>query len=170
MRLALETGTSIYPCYVFGGTDFFNNLATGDNFFSRMSRKLRMGIALFYGQFGLPIPYAPRVTLCIGDTIDVQKWEGEGPVPNELIEELQKKVYLSFLKYLQDDLIINIIIFFSMSRHFNNFLKSIKKLQDILILFLKFIIRKLFERLKIMVQRRSGRRMEYKLIFHVFNN
>jgi diacylglycerol O-acyltransferase 2, plant len=97
MRLALETGTSIFPCYVFGGTDFFNNLATGDNFFSRFSRRYRMGLALFYGQFGLPmVPYAPRVTLCIADAIEVKKWEGEGPVPQELIEELQEKYAKAF--------------------------------------------------------------------------
>lgn len=98
MRLALETGTHIFPCYVFGGTDFYNNLATGESFFSKISRRFRMGIALFYGQYGLPIvPYAPRITLCIGDPIEVKKWEGEGPVPSELIDELQKKYAASFV-------------------------------------------------------------------------
>jgi hypothetical protein len=29
MRLSLETGAHLYPCYVFGGTDFYDNLATG---------------------------------------------------------------------------------------------------------------------------------------------
>lgn len=102
MRLALETGTSIFPCYVFGGTDFYNNLATGDNLFSKISRKFRMGISLFYGQYGLPIvPYAPKVTLCIGDPIEVKKWEGEGSVPAELIDELQQKYATSFLELFE---------------------------------------------------------------------
>jgi diacylglycerol O-acyltransferase 2, plant len=97
MRLALETGTSIFPCYVFGGTDFFNNLATGDTFLSRLSRRFRMGVTLFYGQWGLPmVPFAPRITLCIADPIEVEKWTGEGPVPEQMIEELQQKYAQAF--------------------------------------------------------------------------
>eukprot|EP01041_Mallomonas_annulata_P008280 gene8280-17036_t len=101
-RLALEAGADIVPCYVFGATDFFSNLATGDNFLSQLSRKLRLGITLFWGRFFLPIPYSPKVTLCIGDPISVKKWEGDrASIPNELVEELLNK-YIDELKTLFD--------------------------------------------------------------------
>jgi hypothetical protein len=51
-----------------------------------------MGIALFYGQYGLPVPYAPRVSLVIGEAVMVEKWTGEGPVPPERIDSLHKRV------------------------------------------------------------------------------
>ena len=60
-KLAIETGAQLIPCYVFGGTDFFNNLATDDGFFASLSRTLRMGVTIFWGPLGLPIPYAPKV-------------------------------------------------------------------------------------------------------------
>lgn len=92
IKLALETGVNLIPNYVFGGTDFFNNLATGDGFFSTMSRKFRMGLTIFWGHFGLPIPFAPKVTMVIGEPIYVTKWTGEGKIPSELIDEYHKKV------------------------------------------------------------------------------
>ena len=61
IKLSLETGAQLCPCYVFGGTDFFNNLATNEGFLSSLSRKLRAGVTVFWGQFGLPIPFAPKV-------------------------------------------------------------------------------------------------------------
>jgi hypothetical protein len=80
------------PCYVFGGTDFFNNLATGDGVLSVLSRKLRIGLTMFWGQYGLPVPYNPKVTMCIAEPIECTKWTGPGPIPAELIEEYHKKV------------------------------------------------------------------------------
>lgn len=73
VRLAVETGAELVPCYVFGGTDFFENLATGNGFFSRISRRLKMGLTIFWGQLGLPIPFAPKVTMVIGDPIPTPK-------------------------------------------------------------------------------------------------
>lgn len=89
------------PTYVFGGTDFFNNLITDDNALSAMSRKFKMGLTFFWGRFGLPISFTPRVTLCIGDPLPIPKWSGEGEVPKELIDELhtQVKQYLKRNKY-----------------------------------------------------------------------
>ena len=62
VRLSIETGAEMVPCYVFGGTDFFHNLATDAGFFANLSRSLRAGVTIFWGHFGLPIPYAPRVS------------------------------------------------------------------------------------------------------------
>ena len=92
MKLSLETGAMLTPCYVFGGTDFFNNLVVGDSLLSQLSRKLRMGVTLFFGQYGLPIPFRTRVTMCIGKPIPIEKWKGEGKIPDELISNLHNKV------------------------------------------------------------------------------
>ncbi len=72
-RLSVESGAELIPCYVFGGTEFFENLATRYDFQWLMSicRKFRIGITLFWGYFGLPIPYAPKVTMVIGEPIPV---------------------------------------------------------------------------------------------------
>lgn len=102
VRLSLETGANICPLYVFGGTDFFENLATSDGFFSNLSRKFRAGMTVFWGQFGLPfLPFTPKVTFAIGDPLPVEKWTGEGPVPEEKIEELHA-MYMTALTSMFD--------------------------------------------------------------------
>jgi len=94
MKLALETGASLIPIYTFGASDFFFNLLVGDSLLSKLSRRLRTGITMFFGQYLLPIPYPAKVSICIGKPIPVAKWDGEGKVSSEAIEELHTKVRL----------------------------------------------------------------------------
>lgn len=102
MRLSLETGAQLVPSYVFGGTDFFHNLATGEGVFSHLCRRYRIGITIFWGYFFLPFPFTPRVTMCIGEPILVDKWQGEGPIPDSLIDDLLGK-YILAIESLFDD-------------------------------------------------------------------
>ncbi len=63
-----------------------------------------MGLTLFWGYCGLPVPYAPAhgVTMCIADPIPVARFEPPPPldgdnsdkvmVPDALIDELLNKV------------------------------------------------------------------------------
>ena len=99
IRLSLETGAELLPTYVFGGTDFFHNLATHDNLLSRLSRRFRMGLTLFFGQFCLPVPFQAKVLLCVGEPIPVKKWTGEGKIPEDLIDDLHSK-YLNSINDL----------------------------------------------------------------------
>lgn len=69
MRLSYETKAQLVPCYVFGGTDFFHTLATSDSLLSRLSRKMKAGLTIFWGQFYLPIPFPAKVTMVLGDPI-----------------------------------------------------------------------------------------------------
>ncbi len=70
IRLSLETQAQLVPCYVFGGTDFFHNFATADNCWARLSRKMRMGVTLFWGRAFCPLlPFTPKVTMCVGEPI-----------------------------------------------------------------------------------------------------
>lgn len=92
VRLSLETGAALVPVYVFGGTDFFENVVAGDNLVSRLARKLRMGLALFYGHCFLPLPYTPKVTFCYGEPLPALKWDKEkGAIPESLVTEIHAK-------------------------------------------------------------------------------
>jgi len=103
VKLSCETGASILPVYVFGGTDFYHNLLTGDSWISNLSRKLKMGMTLFFGVFGLPIPFAPRVTLCVAEPLEVPKFvlDEQGKVPQAAIDELHAR-YLNSIQELFD--------------------------------------------------------------------
>lgn len=61
-KLSLETGAFLLPCYVFGGTDFFHSFIHSDNIFADISRRFKLALTFFWGQFGSPlIPYTPKV-------------------------------------------------------------------------------------------------------------
>ena len=86
MKLALQTGACIYPIYVFGATDVFDQLAPvkkGCNdhdsahsifdsiagILESMSRRLRGGLTLYWGKYYLPIPHTPQLTMVMADPI-----------------------------------------------------------------------------------------------------
>lgn len=94
IRLSLETGALLCPTYVFGATDFFENLATNESsIFAQFSRKFRMGVTIFWGRFGSPVPYTPKITLCIAEPIPVTRWDikTQGPIPTEVVDKLHKQ-------------------------------------------------------------------------------
>ena len=50
---------------------------------------MRTGITVFWGQYGLAIPFTPKVTMLFGDPITPPSHSGgEEPVPSELIDQL----------------------------------------------------------------------------------
>eukprot|EP00469_Lotharella_globosa_P011762 CAMPEP_0167789876 /NCGR_PEP_ID=MMETSP0111_2-20121227/10960_1 /TAXON_ID=91324 /ORGANISM="Lotharella globosa, Strain CCCM811" /LENGTH=309 /DNA_ID=CAMNT_0007682155 /DNA_START=200 /DNA_END=1129 /DNA_ORIENTATION=+ len=79
-RLALEKKAKIIPIYVFGGTGFFHNLLTGENVVSRVFRKMKLGVTMFWGQCLLPIPLPAKVSMAIGDPVEIPEGEGEEAV------------------------------------------------------------------------------------------
>ena len=97
IKLAIETGAELQPCYVFGAADFYHNLITGNSILSRLSRMSRMGITMFFGQYGLPIPYQPRISMCFADPLPRMIWEGEGSIPEKMIDELHN-LYIEAIK------------------------------------------------------------------------
>jgi hypothetical protein len=101
IRLSIETGAKLVPCYVFGGTDFFDTLTTSDSWIAQLSRKFRMGITFFWGRFGLPIPYAPRVSMCIGEPIDIPE-VNEKRTLEQAIDELHAKFLEEMTKLFND--------------------------------------------------------------------
>lgn len=94
MKLALETGAIIYPSFVFGVSDILNQLTPAPIVVSEksnsssknypknetifdslgkameyMSRKIGGGLTLFYGQYYLPIPHNPQLSMVLGNPI-----------------------------------------------------------------------------------------------------
>lgn len=98
VKLSIETKAELVPCYVFGGTDFFNNLATNDGFFSRMSRKLRMGLTLFFGYGGLPLPFTPKVSMVVGKPIPIP----DVPDDDEARSKTNDLLHAEFMKRIQE--------------------------------------------------------------------
>lgn len=101
VRLSLETGAQLVPTYVFGVTDLFCHFPWLSSLRSYMSRRFRLGMAPFYGQFGLPIPFPRHLTMVFSDPIPVERWTGEGPVPKEAIDKLHSQ-YMGSIRTLFD--------------------------------------------------------------------
>jgi len=127
MKLALQTGARIYPAFVFGASDMLDQLFPVDqniaskekdsNSFNKalmkLSRKIKGGIAFFYGQYYMPIPHKVGLSMVLGNPIypvngDSQSNEGHGNkvtcecVPNPTdaqVEELMDR-YVNALQLL----------------------------------------------------------------------
>lgn len=69
------------PIYYFGNSQLFDFV--GGKWISRLSRKMRTSILLFYGRFFLPIPYQHPITMVIGKII---------PVPEPIPEPTQEQI------------------------------------------------------------------------------
>jgi len=75
VRIAMETGTPLVPCYSFGE----NQVLRGSGFLIGprlwIARRFRVGLPLFTGRWGLPYPFAmplpTKVTFVIGRQIEV---------------------------------------------------------------------------------------------------
>lgn len=92
-KLALQTGTSIVPTYVFGSSDVFQMVRLPD-ILTRFSRRIRVSFALFHGRWFLPVPYPVRIAFAHGEPIHVAKIDS--PSPND-VDDLHAK-YVAELK------------------------------------------------------------------------
>lgn len=103
MKLSVTTGARLAPSYVFGGNDFFYNIANEKSLLAKVSRKFKMGMLLFCGFMGLPmIPFTPQVSLCLGDPLAIpdklDKQGNERPL-DERVRELHQN-YISAMQAL----------------------------------------------------------------------
>ena len=78
LRLALQNGVPVIPIYCFGSTKMFRRLHFP--VLERLSRWIRASVVIFYGVFGLPIPYRQRLLYVIGDPIHPPVAAGEQAV------------------------------------------------------------------------------------------
>lgn len=94
IKLAIRTGSSLVPCYLFGNTKLLScwageGIPNGRNILERISRKLGFALILVYGRFGgLPIPYRLPVLGVMGRAIPTHHIKCEEPTA-EQIEVIQ---------------------------------------------------------------------------------
>lgn len=68
LKMALRHKLPVLPIYCFGGTKMLKRLPLPD-IVERISLMLRISICLFFGRFGLPIPFRQRLFYVMGDPI-----------------------------------------------------------------------------------------------------
>ena len=89
-RLATETGASILPVYCFGASDMLDQAVFDcDSFVGRVSRKFKVSFTVYWGQFGLPIPFPVSLSYVFGEPVAPPKAAREG-------EEVDKKAIEDF--------------------------------------------------------------------------
>jgi hypothetical protein len=64
MKLALQTGASLVPVYVFGGNDFYHQIGHEE-----ISRKHKAALTIFWGQCFTPMPFPVKCSMVLGDPI-----------------------------------------------------------------------------------------------------
>jgi hypothetical protein len=74
VKAAIEEGANIVPIFFFGNTKLFSTLnhdGSTNSFLSRISRKLRASILLFYGRNYLPVPYRHPIKMVTAEIVEV---------------------------------------------------------------------------------------------------
>ena len=91
VKLALKSGADIVPCYLFGNTEMFS-LWTGGSFahktLRKISRAIGFALIIFWGRFGLPVPYRIPVLGVMGKPIRIA--EKIANPTQEQIDEVHK--------------------------------------------------------------------------------
>ncbi|GMI55323.1 hypothetical protein ScalyP_jg11705 [Parmales sp. scaly parma] len=73
VKLALQTGTSLIPLYMFGNTTVLTPLKW--KFLVSLSRKMQASMTYFWGMGGLPVPRKVKLVYCRGKMVHVPKIE-----------------------------------------------------------------------------------------------
>jgi hypothetical protein len=68
-RMAIQHGVPIIPVYCFGSTKLLKRLQL-PAIVEKISVALRVSLVVFFGQFGLPIPFRQRLLYIMGRPID----------------------------------------------------------------------------------------------------
>jgi 1-acyl-sn-glycerol-3-phosphate acyltransferase len=68
LKLALKHCVPVVPVYCFGSTKLLHRVSFA--FLERLSSLLRASIVLFYGRFGLPIPFRQKLSYVIGHPVN----------------------------------------------------------------------------------------------------
>jgi 1-acyl-sn-glycerol-3-phosphate acyltransferase len=68
VRLALQYGSTLVPVFCFGASSTFSRIVMPP-WVEALSRSLRASIMLFYGKWGLPIPWESPLTYALGEHI-----------------------------------------------------------------------------------------------------
>lgn len=93
IKLAIQTGADLQPCYIFGNTKILKcwhgqGIPGGTEFLSTLSRKLGFGLILIFGRFGLPVPIRIPCLGVTGKAIPTHHIQCEDP-PDKQVKEIQ---------------------------------------------------------------------------------
>lgn len=81
VRMAIQHGCALIPVFVFGGSKLYKRVVA-PQFLVDLSRRLQTSLLLFYGKYGLPIPFQVPMTYAVGPAI--QTMVNAAPTPEEV--------------------------------------------------------------------------------------
>ncbi|CEM01553.1 unnamed protein product [Vitrella brassicaformis CCMP3155] len=82
-RLAMQSGRGILPVYIFGNTSTFKQLPIS-KFLRPLARLTRAAVSLYYGRFGLRVPFRTPLLYVVGREIDTRQYRQSGkPITEE---------------------------------------------------------------------------------------
>ena len=74
-KLALETGTTLQPAYIFGNSQPLSVWYDRGGRLQGLSRRLRCMLAPVWGRWGMPVPRRAALTWALGEALHVPKHE-----------------------------------------------------------------------------------------------
>lgn len=95
IRIAMETGSPLVPCFIFGQTHVYNWWKPTGKVYNELSRLLRFPPLAFWGMFGSPVPFPRPVHVVVGKPMEIKK--NENPSQEEVAE-----VHERFISLLQE--------------------------------------------------------------------
>jgi diacylglycerol O-acyltransferase 2, plant len=92
VKAAIQEGADIVPTFFFGNSRIFTvpGKSGSDSFLSKLSRKMRASIVLFYGRHYLPVPYRTPLRMVVGRIVDVT--QKDFPSEEEVNEVMEKVI------------------------------------------------------------------------------
>lgn len=91
VRMAVKHGVPIIPVYCFGATKMFKRVQLPP-LFENISKVLRVSLCLFFGQFGLPIPFQQKLMYVMGRPLFPAHIENGSAMPPEGNPEFNRQV------------------------------------------------------------------------------
>eukprot|EP00752_Nemacystus_decipiens_P007620 g6810.t1 len=86
VRAAMAHGVPLVPVYVFGNSKTFKRLPL-PAILESWSRVLKASLVLFWGRWGLPVPFKVPVTFAVGKPLDLQKNSSPSPAQVDAVHE-----------------------------------------------------------------------------------
>lgn len=68
-KLSLRTGIPIVPAYSLGNTAVYQMWSDSFGLMEWLSRKLKVSLFIFWGRFGLPLPFRANITMLLGHPV-----------------------------------------------------------------------------------------------------
>jgi hypothetical protein len=90
VKLMIKEGANIIPVFFFGNTRLFNvaGASGSDSFLSKISRKLRASLVIFYGRHYLPVPFRHPLRMVSGKIVEVK--QNDNPTDEEVAEVMER--------------------------------------------------------------------------------